>query len=77
MGLDIRFPIALLFTVLGGLLAAFGAVSDRSIYARSLGINVNLLWGSILFLFGIALFLAARRAARFPKQQRDERRPVV
>ena len=62
MGLDIRLPIGLMFTVLGGLLAVYGALSDRSIYARSLGINVNLLWGSILFVFGLALFLATRRA---------------
>ena len=62
MGLDIRLPIGLMFTVLGGLLAVYGALSDRSIYARSLGINVNLLWGSILFVFGLALFLATTRA---------------
>ena len=61
MGLDIRLPISIMFTVLGGLLAVYGALSDRSIYARSLGINVNLLWGSILFVFGLALYLATRR----------------
>jgi hypothetical protein len=64
MGLDIRLPIALLFAVLGGLLAIFGAFSDRSIYSRSLGINVNLLWGSILFIFGTALWLAAKMGAK-------------
>ena len=69
MGLDVRFPISLLFTVLGGLLAAFGAFSDRSIYSRSLGINVNLLWGSVLFLFGLFLWLAARKSASTPKQK--------
>ena len=62
MGLDIRLPIGIMFTVLGGLLAVYGALSDRSIYARSLGINVNLFWGSILFVFGLALFLATRQA---------------
>ena len=62
MGLDIRLPIGIMFTVLGGLLAVYGALSDRSIYTRSLGINVNLFWGSILFVFGLALFLATRRA---------------
>jgi len=64
MGLDIRIPIALLFAVLGAMLAAFGAFSNPSLYARSLGINVNLLWGGVLFLFGAILWIAARRGAR-------------
>jgi hypothetical protein len=36
MGLDIRLPIGLLFSVLGLLLAGFGAVSEKGIYERSL-----------------------------------------
>ena len=69
MGLDIRYPIALLFAVLGGLLAVFGAFSNPAIYARSLGINVNLLWGSLLLVFGGLLFGAAKRAAKTAKMR--------
>lgn len=61
MQLDLRLPMGLMFTVFGILLAGFGFVSDRAIYARSLGINVNLWWGLVLVGFGLAnLWLAAR-----------------
>src|SRR5947208_7432170 len=36
MGLDIRLPIGLMFTILGLLLAGYGLVGDKEIYARSL-----------------------------------------
>ena len=72
MSLDIRFPIALLFIVLGGLLTSFGAFSDDSIYVRSLGINVNIVWGTVLFLFGAVLWLAARKSAPHAGARRSE-----
>jgi hypothetical protein len=53
--IDIRLPIGALFTVLGVILAAYGVVSDRGIYARSLGYNVNLWWGIVLVVFGVVL----------------------
>ena len=61
MGLDIRLPIGALFTALGFVLLVYGAISDPSIYARSLGINVNLSWGCVLLVFGLAMLLASRR----------------
>jgi len=61
MGLDIRLPIGLLFTVLGLLLLGYGAVSDPAIYQPSLGINVNLGWGAVMAAFGITMFLFGRR----------------
>jgi multisubunit Na+/H+ antiporter MnhG subunit len=64
MGVDIRIPIGLMFTILGLLLAVFGLLSDSSIYQRSLGINVNLLWGAVLTVFGvIMLWMGRRRSA--------------
>jgi hypothetical protein len=36
-------------------------VSDRAIYARSLGMNVNLWWGLVLLVFGIVMLLLSRR----------------
>ena len=71
MGLDIRFPIAFLFALLGGLLVLFGAASDPSIYMHSLGINVNLHWGAALLLFGVGLWLAAARAAKRVGENRE------
>lgn len=63
MGLDIRWPMGLLLLLLGGILAAYGLVSDPAIYARSLGINVNLWWGATLALVGGVMIALARRAS--------------
>ncbi len=42
-----------------------GIAGDRSIYARSLGINVNLIWGVVLIVTaGCLLALAARGRTR-------------
>jgi len=61
MGLDIRFPIGVLFTLFGLVLTVFGAFSNRGLYERSLGININLLWGVVLLLFGVAMLWLGRR----------------
>ncbi len=69
MGLDIRLPIGLMFSLLGALLVIYGLVtgSDNAIYQSSLGININLVWGSVLFLFGVVMLGFALRA-RFKKK---------
>jgi len=65
MGLDIRLPIGLMFAILGVLLAGFGLVSDKAIYERSLGININLVWGIILIVSSvILLWLGSRKGHR-------------
>jgi hypothetical protein len=53
-------PIGLMFTLIGTLLTLFGAFGSRAIYQRSLGVNVNLLWGVVLLVAGIVLLVAAR-----------------
>jgi hypothetical protein len=55
MNLDLRLPIGLMFSIFGALLTVFGLISDDAIYARSLGINVNLWWGLVLLVFGILM----------------------
>jgi hypothetical protein len=67
MGLDLRLPMGLLFTIIGALLLVFGAVSDRTIYAQSLGINVNLTWGGFLLAFGLLMIFLAWRASHASK----------
>jgi hypothetical protein len=64
MNLDIRMPIGLLFALLGGLLIWFGAASDPAIYRASLGVNINLLWGGVLLVFGLAMLALALRKRR-------------
>jgi hypothetical protein len=69
MGLDIRLPIGMMFTLIGALLGIYGLVTgtDTSMYVGSLGLNVNLWWGLVLFIFGaVMLFFALR--ARFAKK---------
>jgi hypothetical protein len=62
MNLDIRLPIGLMFAVIGALLAIYGlAFSDKAIYDRSLGININLWWGAGLFAFGAIMFWLGRQ----------------
>jgi multisubunit Na+/H+ antiporter MnhG subunit len=61
MGLDIRLPIGLMFTLLGALLAVWGVIADPAIYDRSLGHNVNLVWGIVLFIFGVLLLFMTRK----------------
>ena len=63
MGLDIRIPLGMMFTILGCLLAGFGFFSDPAIYQRSLGIDVNLWWGLVLLVFGALMLCLGRRAA--------------
>ena len=64
MKLDIRLPIGLLFSLLGVLLMLYGAFSDSAIYQRSLGININLWWGAVMFLFGSVMLFLSRRSAQ-------------
>ncbi len=63
MNLDLRLPIGFMFSLFGALLVIYGVLSDKAIYARSLGINVNLLWGAVLLAFG-ALMLGLARWGR-------------
>jgi multisubunit Na+/H+ antiporter MnhG subunit len=62
MGLDIRIPLGLIFLIIGGIMAVFGLVSRNSaLYERSLGVNLNLTWGLLMFLFGLVMFVVGRR----------------
>jgi hypothetical protein len=61
MKLDIRLPIGLLFTVVGVVLVVYGLVADSAIYARSLGYNVNAIWGAVLTVFGVVFLVMGRR----------------
>jgi hypothetical protein len=65
MGLDIRWPIGLMFTFIGALLAANGAVV-KSDHAISLGININLIWGLVLLVFGVLMLLGAIKGGKNP-----------
>ena len=62
MKLDVRLPIGGMFGIFGAMLTVYGLTSSDTIYARSLGINVNLWWGLLLLAFGFAMLALAIRA---------------
>ncbi len=64
MKIDIRYVIGSMFVVFGVLLAVFGLVSDSEIYKRSLNININIIWGVVLLIFGSFMLFLAIRAHR-------------
>lgn len=61
---DIRIPIGLMFTIIGILISIMGLVtlSDTEMYRKSLGVNVNLIMGAFMLIFGLVmLFFALRK----------------
>jgi uncharacterized membrane protein len=60
---DIRIPIGLMFSIIGLLLSVFGlfTTADTEMYQRSLGINVNLIMGVLMLIFGLIMLYFARR----------------
>jgi hypothetical protein len=64
MGLDIRWPIGLMFSLVGLLMTVYGLVTmgDAGMYHRSLDININLVWGLVLLAFGGTMLALAIRA---------------
>jgi len=61
MQFDLRIAIGALFTVYGALLTLYGVLGDKLQYARSLGLNVNLIWGVVLLVFGLCMLLIRGR----------------
>jgi hypothetical protein len=67
MNFDLRIPVGLMFTVFGLILTGVGVFGGSDLYQKSLGINMNLWWGLVMLVFGVAmLLLAARGKAKKP-----------
>jgi hypothetical protein len=65
MGLDIRIPLGLMFLVTGGLMVLYGLFTRGSaIYEKSLDLNINLIWGALMFVFGVVMYMLGRRPRR-------------
>jgi len=62
MGLDIKIPIGLMFTILGLLLSIFGLATggDSELYSRSLGININLWTGLAMLVIGLLMLATTK-----------------
>ena len=74
MGLDLRWPIGLMFTLIGAILSIAGLVtgSNDEMYQRSLDININLKWGLVLLAFGVFMLVMAVSAK---KKDREPPKP--
>jgi hypothetical protein len=65
MGLDIRYPIGLMFGTIGLVMVVYGAFTGSDpMYQRSLGINVNVWWGAVLLVFGGLMLYFARKTSK-------------
>jgi cytochrome c biogenesis protein CcdA len=61
---DIRIPIGLMFSILGVLITAYGlfTFSNTEMYIKSLGINVNVIMGIIMLVFGLMMLFFSWRS---------------
>jgi hypothetical protein len=77
LGLDLRYPIGGLFSVLGVLLIGYGVVTrgNADMYVRSTSLNVNLWWGVVMLIFGLLFLALAARAGRSASMRPAELTP--
>lgn len=65
MSLDLRIPMGLMFLIVGSIMTIFGLLTRGSaMYEKSVGVNVNLEWGLVMFVFGLTMFLLGRRSQK-------------
>jgi len=57
--LDIRFPIGLMFSIVGLIITIYGVatIGQDTMYVKSLNVNVNLLSGIGTLVFGLVMLL--------------------
>jgi len=60
---DIRIPIGLMFSILGIIISVHGIVtgSDHEMYQKSLGININIIMGILMLVFGVLMLWFSRK----------------
>jgi hypothetical protein len=57
--LDLKLPIGWLLSAYGVLLTVYGLVTKKEMYAISLGLNLNLVWGIFMLVIGGGFLLTA------------------
>lgn len=73
MSLDLRIPMGLMFTIVGAILTIYGAITRGSdLYQRSAGMDINLIWGIVMLVFGLTMFLLGRYSDKHPKAPSHE-----
>ena len=67
MSLDLRIPMGLMFSIVGAIMSLYGLFTRGSvIYERSAGMDINLIWGLVMLVFGSTMFLLGKRADSKP-----------
>jgi hypothetical protein len=68
MGLDIRWPIGLMFSLIGVFLTAYGALQSASATIQVAGssVNIDLIWGIVLLVFGAGMLWGAISGGKNP-----------
>jgi hypothetical protein len=69
MGIDIKLPIGLMFSILGLLLSVYGLATagNQAMYEKSLHVNINLWIGLTMLVFGLIMLLLS-----FMKKKKTE-----
>ena len=63
MGIDLRYPIGLMFSLLGALLIGYGLLHP-DLRAPLTPVNVNLYVGLVMLAFGLSMLLLGARAKK-------------
>jgi len=66
MGIDIKLPIGLMFSILGLLLLVYGLITagNQAMYEKSLHVNINLWIGLTMLVFGGIMLLLAYKGRK-------------
>ena len=66
MGLDIRIPIGLMFSIFGVIITIYGIFTqgNAELYNRSLHININFWMGVTMLVFGLFMLLLVKLAKK-------------
>jgi hypothetical protein len=64
MRLDIRWPIGLMFAILGALLAVYGGVTLGQPGTAPGGVPINLYWGLVMLAFGLLMLAGANKGKK-------------
>ena len=71
--IDIRFPIGLMFSVFGIIITVYGlaTIGNDAMYLRSLNINVNLISGLCMLIFGLAMLFFSSPVKKWLKSRKS------
>jgi len=66
MGLDIRIPIGLMFSIFGVIITLYGffTKANTELYNRSLHVNINIWMGLTMLVFGLFMLLLVKLAKK-------------